>query len=313
MIALGGYRGPAPPAYAAHHNAGGPLTTPTYDGSGQSVHPDVFDAGVGNTVHGHRHWMCHTPYPSANDDYENPSVLVSADGLTWTTPAGVTNPLVAFPGGAAHHADGDLVVEPNGTMHITYLYVDGSTSEIRLISSSDGWQTVSTPVTLLTSTTIGFTSQTVIRVGASDWRMWLTDYKASPNTFLYYTASAIAGPWSAPTTLTVNGVPSGRDLWHSDIVPDPFDGTWHGLFCLSDSGVNGGNTANHLARSSDGLTWTLGPLVLRNATGGFDNTHAYRGSIIVGGGVYRTWYSGAAGTTWRIAYTTIPRLLAPLL
>jgi len=52
--------------------------TPTYDGSGQVVNPDVvyFPSGW----HGYKYWLAMTPYPNSNDDYENPSILVSNDG-----------------------------------------------------------------------------------------------------------------------------------------------------------------------------------------------------------------------------------------
>ena len=53
-------------------NASTPLTTPTYDGSGETVHPAVIDAiaATGSIWNGHRYWMAVTPYPSTNDDFE---------------------------------------------------------------------------------------------------------------------------------------------------------------------------------------------------------------------------------------------------
>src|SRR5438270_13677 len=49
------------------------MTVPTYDGSNQSVHPDVvaFDAAW----HGARYWMTMTPYPGSDQHLENPSIL----------------------------------------------------------------------------------------------------------------------------------------------------------------------------------------------------------------------------------------------
>jgi hypothetical protein len=43
-------------------NASAPLTIPTYDASGQAIHPDVIDFGSGNTWNGYRYWMAMTPY-----------------------------------------------------------------------------------------------------------------------------------------------------------------------------------------------------------------------------------------------------------
>ena len=56
-------------------NADNPCTTPTYDGSGQGMHPSVYDAGAGETWNGHRYWMAMTPYPNNDSTKENPSIL----------------------------------------------------------------------------------------------------------------------------------------------------------------------------------------------------------------------------------------------
>lgn len=75
-------------------NAPSPITTPTYDGSGQTVHPSVLDFGQGiirpghTAWNGYRYWMAMTPYPNSQAIYENPSLLCSHDGLTWTEPPG---------------------------------------------------------------------------------------------------------------------------------------------------------------------------------------------------------------------------------
>ena len=76
-------------------NAPAPLVTPTYDGSGQVVHPDVVHVPGG--WNGYEYWMGMTPYPNSNDDFENPSVLASNDNVTWVVPPGVTNPLAPEP------------------------------------------------------------------------------------------------------------------------------------------------------------------------------------------------------------------------
>lgn len=69
--------------------AGNPLTTiPTYGASGV-VHPDVIYFSGG--MDGYKYWMTYTPYPPQS--MENPSVVRSNDGITWTD-AGITNPVI---------------------------------------------------------------------------------------------------------------------------------------------------------------------------------------------------------------------------
>lgn len=101
--------------------------TPTYDGSGQANHPSVIDflAEYGmRSWGGHRYWMVMTPYPGdagvnehpSADQFENPSLLVSDDGSTWTPPQGLRTPLAGPPADyrplAVHFSDPELVYDP---------------------------------------------------------------------------------------------------------------------------------------------------------------------------------------------------------
>ena len=83
---------PGPDAVETFANAAAPLTIPTYDGSGQAVEPSVLHFADG--WQGHPYWMAVSPYPFGHAALENPSILVSEDGLTWSVPEGLTNPLV---------------------------------------------------------------------------------------------------------------------------------------------------------------------------------------------------------------------------
>jgi hypothetical protein len=53
---------------------------PTYDDSYQLTHPKVlyFSEGWNH----YKYWMSMTPYPQQNDYFENPSIVVSNDGVT---------------------------------------------------------------------------------------------------------------------------------------------------------------------------------------------------------------------------------------
>src|SRR5439155_20610297 len=59
-------------------HAPNPDTTPTYDGTGQVVEPDVIHVPRG--WNGYEYWMAVTPYPCGDESLENPSILVSHDG-----------------------------------------------------------------------------------------------------------------------------------------------------------------------------------------------------------------------------------------
>lgn len=64
-------------------------------------HPDVLYFPTG--FNGYKYWMVFTPYFGAvgtnqnSKRYENPSVVVSNDGLNWVSPLGLTNPIMHAP------------------------------------------------------------------------------------------------------------------------------------------------------------------------------------------------------------------------
>ena len=89
--------------------AASPLRLATYDGSGQCVHPDVI--GIARAFYGRELLMVMEPYPYGDDYFENPSLLVSDDGLHWLLPEGLSNPVVdPPPRRGAWNSDGDLII-----------------------------------------------------------------------------------------------------------------------------------------------------------------------------------------------------------
>ncbi|MBS1123032.1 MAG: hypothetical protein H6Q90_5260 [Deltaproteobacteria bacterium] len=89
------------------------LTVPTYDGSGQAVHPDVLVEGSGAI-------MAFTPYPFSNNRFENPSLLRTLDGTRFES-VPEASPLVPAPP-IDHNDDPDLRRDPvTGEYELLYL------------------------------------------------------------------------------------------------------------------------------------------------------------------------------------------------
>lgn len=148
------------------------LITPTYDGSGQAVHPSVryFPATFG----GYKYWMGMTPYPNTNDDYENPSLLASDDTITWVVPSGITNPLAPMPG--HHNADSCLVYD-GSTLYYYYLeYTSSTACSIKRITVTEDPLTVGSNVSCTGCDSDHIAAPAIVRNGASDWVMWYVDW-----------------------------------------------------------------------------------------------------------------------------------------
>ena len=125
------------------------MNLPTYDGSGQTTHPDVVYVPGGFGTGNWSYWMVATPYTFDNYAVENPSLYVSNDGTHWVVPNGVTNPIVPVSDNSYFNADPDMLYY-QGQLWLFYKQnsMDPFVYRVNLTRSSDGihW---SMPVTVL--------------------------------------------------------------------------------------------------------------------------------------------------------------------
>ena len=287
-------------------NAASPLTTATYDGSGQATHPDVYDFGSGNTWNGFRYWMAMTPYPAADSTKENPSILQSADGNTWAVPAGLTNPLEPQPG-AGFNSDVELLYDSGtSTMRCLWRESVGANDTYDSRESTDGF-TWSNKTQLLQAVVQSLASTAFVKIGAT-WHAWSCDTTVSPIRLKHRTASALTGAWSAAATCTITGLPTSKEVWHVDVAYDTTLGQYHALLCVRDTIVNSagaGNRSLFFLTSSDGDTWAAQSLILDPLSNAWDGLHIYRSCMVRTASGYDVWYGGVStANAWRIGRTS---------
>jgi hypothetical protein len=144
-----------------------PLKVPTYDGSGQVVHPDyAVSSGGPFRYSGH---LAITPYPFGDPHWENPSVFGGGSSLNWRLEEGAPNPILTP--SAGYLSDPDLVyVAETAELWLYYREVTRS-NVIHLVRSRDGvhW---SSPVQVASAPNHEIISPTVVRRGPKDWWMW---------------------------------------------------------------------------------------------------------------------------------------------
>ena len=98
------------------------LKIPTYEKSGQVTHPKVMY--FPHKWNGYHYWMVMTPYPYGNSKFENPSIVVSNDGVHWEEPPGIKNPISGVPEdvkSGAYYSDPHIVMKGN-TMEVWHRY-----------------------------------------------------------------------------------------------------------------------------------------------------------------------------------------------
>lgn len=289
-----GYGGSAPqPTWPSSR-----LQVPTYDGSGQGVHPSVVYKPEG--WNGYRFWMAFTPFPSGQGAYENPSIVVSQDGLVWEEPAGIVNPISGVPA-AGNYADTDLLIH-QGTMYCFYVAANGADATagngLLVRSSVDGvtWSAataaIPTPVHYE-----DFLSPAIVIVPGG-FEMFSVKNVQGAQIVQRRTATNLLGPWSNPADVSLT-IPGGLRPWHLDVL---YEG---GRYVMHLCDTVEGNRGGWLASSYDGLNWKVNP----NRQGATTwATDVYRSSPVrIGPGHYGLWVGGkAAGNDWRIGFTTIP-------
>jgi hypothetical protein len=249
------------------------LALPTYEGSGEAVHPDVLHFPLG--WRGWEYWMAVTPYPRGDASHENPSILVSHDGESWTVPPGLANPVVPAPRGG-YNSDPDLVYDAAGDrLTLVYREVSGGFNVIRSVASTDGvaWGGASTLFRVPNHRAL---SPAFDVTDPARPLAWYVDAGAAGCTTRSATvtlrvgdgpgALAPAAPdegWSAerPTTLRL----PGYVVWHLDVTYSAAREEYWGIVHAFPEGASCGQGDLYLARSPDGVRWTTYPTPLLTA------------------------------------------------
>ena len=284
-----------PPALA---NALAFLEIPTYDGSGQAMHPDI--AYFPDGWHGYKYWMAMTPYTYDSAGRENPSIVVSNEGSSWLVPPGLTNPLVPAPA-CDHNSDPDIVYDPHSDE--LYLYYTESQraqycgavkeNHLRLIKSSDGvhWGAPQTVMSWDLGKNPLYVSPAIIYRRGS-FEMWM----ASDTDGVVHATSEDGVNWSALERVSIDGTP-----WHLNVAYVEGESEYWMLFV--DSPLAGSRL--RLATSEDGLTWEVYPAPLLAPGSGWDDERIYRAAFLYGDdGELRVWYSARSSAgEWHTGYS----------
>jgi hypothetical protein len=114
------------------------MMVPTYDGTGQAVHPDV--VAFDSPWHGARYWLTMTPYARSDQRVENPSILMSDDGVSVSEPTGLRNPVIKAPRKSRdYNSDPELIYDPRGDRLVLFhRLVEPKTNTVRVTTSRDG-------------------------------------------------------------------------------------------------------------------------------------------------------------------------------
>lgn len=250
------------------------LSVPTHDGSWESTHPSALYFADG--YNGYKYWVAHTPYPNSNEAHEDPNISVSNDGINWSNPPGLTNPLDDQPGTPGpHNSDTNLVIGPNGRMYVLWRMVDrpnGNKNRLFWRSSNDGvnWSPKHEIINLAT----GLLSPSLVWTGTR-WEM----YGVEGTKLVRYTTTAetpnTSTTWDKATASTQTPVGMVR-LWHAEVKLQ--NGIYTGAFMFYDSRGSARGGDLFMATSANGLSWQVSEIPILPAK--IANESRYAGSLV---------------------------------
>jgi hypothetical protein len=291
-------------------NAPAPLVTPTYDGSGQTVEPTVLY--FPNGWQGHPYWMVVSPYPTEIATFENPSILISDDGIHWNVPAGLRNPIEFPTHGTLADASGVFDVQSN-QLWVYYLNdVPGKvlTESLLRTTSSDGihW---SRPQVLMTGPHTPVNSPSITEID-NNLFLWSVDTGsgcATQSSTVNVRTSTDGVKWAPPQALSITQ--PGYVIWHVNMIPVPAKGQWMSLVTAYPLGRSCTSTVLFFANSHDGIHWRTYPTPILTPGKGWDSKEIYRSSLLYdpNSGLLRVWYSAFRESkikedqTWHVGYT----------
>lgn len=309
LLAVAGYNpvplSPYPYAFPVDPPYNVPIyaITPTPDGTGRALHPDVVVFAA--PWHGYRYWMAVTPYPP-DDREENPTILCSHDGYQWFYPPGLTNPIDPWPGQAInavswYNSDTDMIYDPD-TDELVAIWREVKTDNYERIwmsHSPDGtnWAPKVQILQIDGTTEDQCPSPSIIRVDENDWRLYAV---RSTGLDRMWSSTSRDGPFADPVDMHFTYAGAEFAVYHGDVIYN--GGRWYAILHKT------AGTGDHPATSSDGINWTVGPQIIASRSGKWD-ANVYRPCLFPdpGGGFMHVWYSTLSGTfSCRVGYTRLP-------
>lgn len=300
-----------------------PLTTPTYEKSGQAVHPSVIDFKVEfglESWRGYRYWMAMTPYPDGYDRFENPSLIASKDGVIWVAPEGLSKPLDVRNGQGNFNSDPTLVYDPDEKALIVYWretfkgeydkiwrikYLSNGKLEPKILVLEEAW--VKPKTTLLLS-------PTVWRKSAKEWFLWTASGTGTIQLNLYDSSDGIKWGNRRETESPWKEWNGGFLPWHLEVKPNLPKGKMDILISGWPKGQKLSDMMLVLAESpiSDLTKVTMPldePLLFSGLENQWDDDFIYKSSFVreekEGKSLYHIWYSARSiAGRWHIGYTS---------
>ena len=195
------------------------IDTPTYDGSNEVTHPKVLY--FENGFNGYKYWMVNTPYPGNDIFLENPSIIVSNDGINFTEPEGIKNPISGYPSeyrSDIYYSDPfmlfnkdhfELFYRKTKSVH-DGKYIKNGYNYLYYTESADGINWTTPKLIVDNNFKERYMSPSVIKT-LRNYKIWYTNYDCK----MKYMESTDLSSYTKPLDVKIKNFNGG--VWHSEI------------------------------------------------------------------------------------------------
>lgn len=289
-------------------NAANNITVPTYDGSGQAIHPGV--VYFSNGWNGYKYWMAMTPYPNGAAALEAVSIVACNDSISWEVPIGLVNPIDPAPGGGNYDSDTDLFYDSvSDQLWCYWRWTDDATEDIIYrLTSVDGINWIGK--TALFNGSFGqILSPSIVKEG-STYYMFTINATGGVNPINRYSSNnGIA--WGNKIIVSLQGtLLAGKEPWHMETIYNSTKGDYWHLITVTSTGSNqNGELMFGRGHNTTVIYLHEGAFLSSGGGGSWDDGSIYRTTgIRINQTTLQLWYSANNGTlldTWNIGYTTV--------
>ena len=271
-------------------------------GNNSAYHPSVIN--FGKKWNGYKYWMAHTPYPDANDEQENPHIMVSNDLENWSEPKGFKNPLEPAPKNFVHtkiyNSDVELVYNTDThEIECWWRFVDDVNKQLIIYrkTSKDGITWTEKEIVLNTENRLvrDFISPALLYEDGK-YKMWYVDSPYS----IYYIESQDLKSWTEPREIKVEYQDLNLRSWHLDVVHE--DGLYEMVVNAFEPGKSRRTMNLYYSKSQDNVNWTKAETILEPAryTNEWDNKGLYRASLMYEENECYLFYSGISKNSKKV-------------
>ena len=195
------------------------IKIPSYDGSNQVTHPKVIY--FENGYNGYKYWMVNTPYPK-NDIYlENPSIVVSNNGVDWIEPEGIKNPVSGYSSKVrddSYYSDPFILYDGNQfelffrrtKSYLNGYYKSNGYNYMYYINSNDGIKYSDPKIIMDNTPKEQYMSMSVIKED-SLYKIWYVNYDGK----IRYTESSDLIEFTEPINVNIDSF--NQNVWHKEI------------------------------------------------------------------------------------------------